>query len=128
MLVILVGAWWLISGRTASNQSNSTNSTSPTQSTSTTPTAAGQSVTYSNAGFLPSSVTIMSGQTVTFTNSSSSLLQINSDPHPTHTDNPELNIGAINPGESKTVTLTTKGTWGYHNHLNSSQRGSVIVQ
>ncbi len=85
-------------------------------------------ITYDGSSFSSAQVTITSGQVVTFKNTSSDPVDVDSDPHPTHTDNPELNIGEIAPGQSQSVKLTTKGNWGYHNHLNPGQRGRIIVQ
>ncbi len=74
------------------------------------------------------STTVKSGDSVTFKNASKEDIEINSNPHPVHTDNSELNIGAIAEGESKTVTLTKKGTWKLHNHLEPSVEGTITVQ
>ena len=68
------------------------------------------------------------GESVEFVNNSSSNVQVNSAPHPTHELYPELNIGVIAPGETKSVTFTTAGTKTYHNHLNPSQNGQVTVE
>ncbi|HSX02248.1 MAG TPA: cupredoxin domain-containing protein [Candidatus Saccharimonadia bacterium] len=107
---------------------------SPMASASPTPQAVPSSQAVStikynvSGGFSPSSVTIKSGQAITFTNDSADEIQVDSDPHPTHTDNPELNVGTIAAGQSQTIKLTTAGSWGYHNHLNPSDKGRVIVQ
>lgn len=85
-------------------------------------------VTYSSSGFDPETVTVKTSGQLTITNDSSSELQFNSNPHPIHTVNSELNIGTISAGESKSVTLNKTGTFGYHNHLNSSQTGTIVVK
>lgn len=89
-------------------------------------------VTVSDSGFDLSEVTVKSGGKITWTNSSSSKVQVASDPHPIHTENKELTNGEfvadLAPGASVTVTVTKTGTWGYHDHLNAAQRGKVIVE
>jgi plastocyanin len=85
-------------------------------------------ITYTDSSFSPAEVTVTSGQSITFVNNSDSKIEPSSDSHPTHDKNPELNAGDIEPGESKTITLTTVGTWGYHNHYNTSKRGTIIVE
>jgi len=60
-------------------------------------------------------------------NKSNSVLKVYSNPHPKHTDDPDLNMGVISPGEFKITKITKRGTWGYHNHLNPSQGGTVRV-
>lgn len=97
-------------------------------STTTTPTEADATIKYTDSGFQPKSITIKAGQTVAFENSSSRDLQLNSDPHPLHADNNELNVGSVAIGATQIVTLTTKGTWGIHNHLDPGDQAIIIVQ
>ena len=106
---------------------DSESSNSNTTDTNTVAATASSTITYSDNGFSPATLTVASGTKVTIKNSSSNPLQFDSNPHPEHTDNPELNIGRINPGESQTITVTTKGSHGYHNHLNSGDTGTLVV-
>jgi plastocyanin len=101
----------------------------PTPSTSSTPAtaAAAATITYTT-GFSPAMTTVKSGQTVTFKNDSSSDIQVDSDPHPTHTDDADLNVGTIAAGQSKTVTVTKVGDFGFHNHLNPSDAARITIQ
>lgn len=55
-------------------------------------------------------------------------MQFDSDPHPAHTTNPELNVGSVPPGEQMSFVVDTKGTFGYHNHLNPAQKGTIVVE
>ncbi len=85
-------------------------------------------VTYNGNTFSPSSITISAGDTVRWTNSSSSPLAIYSNPHPSHTSYAPLNLGDVEPsGGTVSLQFGTAGTYGYHNHYNSSQGGSVQV-
>ena len=83
-------------------------------------------------GFEPSVVTVKSGEAITWVNETSRTVQVGSDAHPTHTVNPDLTGGEfvmeITPGESKTVTVTEVGTWGYHDHLATQKTGTVVVE
>lgn len=85
-------------------------------------------ISYSNNGFSPNPATVKVSQAIEFKNDSGTDVQVNSANHPTHLLFPELNIGVIAPGESKSVTLTKPGTYKYHNHLNASQTGTIIVE
>lgn len=101
----------------------------PTSTDSATTPATQNMITITSTGFSPQTITIKAEDSVTWTNSDTSNHTVNSNPHPTHTLYPLLNtIGLMKPGEIKSVTFTTAGTYTYHDHLNSSLTGIVIVQ
>lgn len=85
-------------------------------------------ITYSDNGFNPSSLTVSAGDTITIKNASTENLQFSSDNHPAHTNNQELNQIELAPDQSQTITLTKKGIWGYHNHLNPDRTGTITVE
>lgn len=111
---------------TPTTSDSNANSSSPTDTV--TPTGSEAVITYSDSGYSPSSVTVKAGDKVIIKNTSSRSMQFDSDPHPAHTTNPELNVGAVSPGQEMSFVVDTKGTFGYHNHLNASQKGTIIVQ
>jgi plastocyanin len=127
LIVMGVGAWFLFlkDDSTPSTTRDNTN-TPPTIATDNVKAAA--TITYTSNGFEPATTTIKSGQTIEIMNKSNRLLQLDSDPHPAHTDDPELNVGSVANGDSQKFTLRTKGMWGFHNHLNPSDTGKVDVQ
>lgn len=98
------------------------------QQTTTEAPVSGNVITYSDSGFSPSSVKVKVGEKVEFKNTSSESVQVNSVVHPTHQLYPELNVGTIASGGSKSVTLTTIGTKKYHNHLSPGQTGEIVVE
>jgi len=100
--------------------------TSPTISSS--PSASQNVVTLTQSGFNPSTITIKVGDSVTWVNKSGQQATVNSNPHPTHTNYPPLNLGGFADGSSLTLTFPTPGTFGYHNHLNPSETGTIIVK
>lgn len=106
--------------------STTTETTTPTASddAATTETV----ITYSNGGFSPSTITVKNGTTVTIKNTSNHTMQFDSDPHPAHTTNAELNVEKVSAGGSQTFVVKRTGTFGYHNHLNPSETGTIIVQ
>jgi plastocyanin len=110
----------------ASSTSGATDTSSATDSSTNASTI---TVTYNGTTFSPAQVTVMSGTTVKFVNQSNKLVWVASDPHPTHTDYPGFDAKkGLTQGQSYEFTFDKIGTWGYHNHLNPSQTGSVIVQ
>ncbi len=93
------------------------------------PTGGQNVVTYTDSGFSPAVLTIKNGGTVTFKNSASDDMWVASNPHPVHTDYPGFDAKKnIAPGETYQFTFTKSGSWGYHNHLNPSEGGKIIVQ
>jgi plastocyanin len=89
-------------------------------------------ITATGSGFEPAKVTVKSGEAITWVNKSAQTVSIGSDNHPTHTLDPDLTGGQfiieLAPGESKTVPVNVKGTHGYHNHLQPSQKGTVVIE
>lgn len=92
------------------------------------PSQSAATITYDSSGFHPSSTAVKYGNSVTFVNKSSEDIQVDSNPHPVHTDDTDLNVGVIAPGQSKTVVLTKKGSFGFHNHLDPSEQGRITIE
>ncbi|MGC4085591.1 MAG: hypothetical protein QM736_26580, partial [Vicinamibacterales bacterium] len=79
----------------------------------TTPSAtAAATITISSSGVNPRTVTVARGSQVQFVNNDNRSHQMNSDPHPEHTDCPELNsVGFLTAGQSRlTGNLNTART------------------
>ena len=81
----------------------------------------------------PSTVTVSVGQSVTFTNNDTRSHDMESDPHPTHTDCPSIaNVGLLQPGQSKTTFgFASAGSCGYHDHNDSASaglKGRIVIQ
>ena len=71
-------------------------------------------------GVTPQNIRIKKGGEVIFYQLDSSLHDMNSGPHPTHTEYPPLNIGILKQDESKTVIMRDLGVYGFHDHINDS--------
>ena len=100
---------------------------------STTPTDSATITIGSNGSVSPSSVTLNRGGRVTFVNNHNRAHDMQSDPHPEHTDCPELApVGFLNPGQSRTSNnFNTARTCGFHDHnedTNPNLKGRVIIQ
>lgn len=114
----------------------------PSASPSATPAPATHTVTYTNNGYSPATLTVKKGDTVVFENKSSRKMWTASDVHPTHRNYPGSGIekcssaGAdifdacrgFDPGENYSFTFNQVGTWQYHNHSQANHGGTVIVQ
>jgi hypothetical protein len=90
------------------------------------------SIAYTDNGVVPSCARIASGVEMTWVNESSTRVQVSSDPHPVHTDNPEISDGEfvinLGPGERASVTLVTAGEFGHHDHLSAFTGGTIFVE
>jgi plastocyanin len=97
-------------------------------------------VTYTGAGFSPSAVTISRGQSVRFVNESAGNMWVASAMHPTHIVYSGTNLDAHCPdtigeafdqcesGDEYAFTFMKAGEWGYHDHINPSAFGKIIVE
>ena len=89
-------------------------------------------ITITAAGVSPSSVTVSPGQRVTFVNNDSRPHDMASDPHPAHTDCPEVNVGFLQAGQGGTTqNLNTVRTCGFHDHNQPDVRslqGTIRIQ
>lgn len=144
IIIVILGGWYILS-RPVPNMPAPTTETATTTSESASSTAMTPvTVTLTDQGFSPASVTVMQGQAVTFVNQSSQPMWIASNPHPTHTAYdgtdrtthcaagytgvaPFDECTQAAPGSSWSFTFDKAGSWGYHDHLDHSLTGTVVV-
>lgn len=100
----------------------------PEASASTKPVVSQTEVVLDANGFSPVTVTIKAGSKVVWTNKSEGMATVNSDPHPQHTDYAPLNLGRFSDGGTLELVFGKAGTYKYHNHLDASQIGTVVVE
>jgi plastocyanin len=136
-----VGAAAIVAVTAAACGGGSSSPTTPTPPTTAPPATGGgggnpltATITIgSNGTVSPSSVTIAPGGRVTFVNSHNQPHDMSSDPHPEHTQCPEINLaGFLTPGQSRTTgNLNTVRTCGFHDHNlpdNTNLQGRIIIQ
>lgn len=104
------------------------------------PQPTGATVTYTASGFVPQTVTITRGQSVTFIDQSGRGMWVASALHPTHASYSGTTLAEHCPdttgtafdqcaaGETYTFMFTKAGTWRYHNHVTGGDPGTVVVQ
>jgi plastocyanin len=82
-------------------------------------------LTIANNAVSPTAVTVVPGCRVAFVNHDSRNHDMSSDPHPEHTDCPEIeSLGVLAPGRSgETGNLNTVRTCGFHDHLQDQVAG-----
>ncbi|MGH9350359.1 MAG: cupredoxin domain-containing protein [Vicinamibacterales bacterium] len=85
-----------------------------------------------NGAVLPTTLTVPVGSRVTFVNNHDRPHDMSSDPHPDHTDCPEVTVGNLQPGQTRpTQNLTTARTCGFHDHnepSNTALNGTIRIQ
>ena len=104
-----------------------------TTPSSPSPSGDPATVTITSSGVSPRALTVTAGTRVTFVNSSTRAMEVSSNPHPDHTDCPEINqVGFLQPGQSRqTGNLNTRRTCGYHDHTrdtDTSLQGTITIQ
>lgn len=82
-----------------------------------------------DGGFVPSELTIQAGDTITFKNVRTIDAWPASDPHPTHEYLKGFDPGkAILPGGEWSITFATSGSFRFHDHLDVTAQGRIIVR
>ena len=89
-------------------------------------------ITITATGVSPQNVTVAPGSRVTFVNNNTRAHDMSSDPHPAHTDCPEITVGFLQTGQSATTqNLNRVRTCGFHDHnqdTNTSLQGTIRIQ
>ena len=97
------------------------------------PGAIGATITIANGRVTPSEVTISVGQSVMFVNNDGRGRTVYSDPHPNHTDCPQINAVAnlVNGQSRPTNAFPSNRTCGFHDHDdpdNANVKGRINIQ
>jgi len=151
-VVIVAGGWYLYSSTPAQEAGETNEGTGgivasqavPAEGADTSVTEMVVSkipdvvITFTDSGFVPSSVTVKKGQTVRWMNNAGSKVWPASAVHPEHSAYPQKSASdclgssfdackGLAQGESWDFTFNYVGEWKFHNHLNAAQRGAVNV-
>ncbi|MBI3577180.1 cupredoxin domain-containing protein [Candidatus Gottesmanbacteria bacterium] len=87
-----------------------------------------QTITLTEAGFEPATVTITQGTTVTFKTTRGDAFWPASDLHPTHDIYPEFDPKEpTDANKTWSFKFDKVGTWKYHDHLFPYYRGTITV-
>src|SRR4051812_325201 len=98
-----------------------------------TPSTSPNTLTIQNNTICPQALTVARGTQVTVVNSDSRTHEMDSDPHPEHTECPELNqVGFLNPGQTRqSGNLNTARRCGMHDHTSAdtaSLKATITIQ
>jgi plastocyanin len=98
------------------------------------PPPSGPSITISSSGVVtPKELTVSPGARVLFTNRDARRHDVTSDPHPEHTNCPEINqVGLLSTGQTReTGNLVVVRVCGFHDHENpddANLQGRIVVR
>jgi plastocyanin len=133
-LLIASGLALLLPACGGGSSSNSVPAPSPT-TPPTTPSGAvvTNTITISNNTVSPKDIIVAVGSQVTFVNNDSRPHDMESNPHPEHTDCPALaQVGFLNPGQSRqSGNLTVARICGFHDHTLADVvglQGSITIR
>ena len=123
-----------VAGFTACGGASTSAPAAPTPSTPT-PGGGTQAATFTitASGVSPKTLTVSLGTQVTFINQDQISHEMFSDPHPEHSDCPEINqVGFLSPGQSRqSGNLNTARACGFHDHnlpSSTSLQGTITIR
>ena len=128
-------AFVIVACGSSSSSPSSTSGSSPTTPT-TPPTDAVTTNTVTIAGSVatPKNIRVARGTQVTFVNSDNQQHNMTSNPHPEHSDCPEINaVGLMSIGQTKRTDnmVTNRAVCGFHDHDLpdvAGLQGSITIQ
>jgi plastocyanin len=132
--VVAVCGMALIIGACGGSGGNSGSGSTPTSPTTPPPGATNTlTIAIANNAVSPKNIIVPRGSQVTFTNNDNRAHDMESDPHPDHTDCPELaQVGFLNPGQTRqSGNLNIARVCGFHDHNQAEVtglQGSITIQ
>lgn len=127
VVVVLVAGYLLLSNRSSAPQNNTQTEQAPAE-TSEMIDSKETTVTVTESGYEPATITVSPGDSVVWLNQSGGVANVSSDNHPTHLRFPFLNLGNFEDGQTVSVVFEESGTFSYHDHLTPSRTGTVVVK
>lgn len=130
-VLVLIGAVVVITGKSGNETTQSTSQSTPAQTQETGGTVPKETVAnvdLTSSGFDPKTITVKTGTRVIWLNKSGDVATVHSDMHPTHQLYAPINLGEFPDGSSVQLVFDKPGEYGYHDHLNPSRTGTVVVE
>jgi plastocyanin len=85
-------------------------------------------VRITNNGFQPATLVVRPGTKVVWSNGDQSLHQVTANPFPKGTDLPSLKSEILTNAQEYAYTAHATGSFGYHDQLNPTINGTLIVK
>lgn len=134
LVVVLVGYYLVAGYQTPAYQTQNQPVATETSVVPTVATTSGETVgkvvvEHKDEAFVPKSITVKVGTAVTWINQEDDPMWVASAAHPTHQELAGFDqLSSVGKGGTYSYTFTKKGTWKYHNHLQPSHTGVVVVE
>ena len=114
----------------ANNEGNNSTQTEATTTSSAEDVVPVSSLVLVQDGkFNPQVLTVKKGTEVTWVNKDTEPCWVASDPHPIHNGYPGFDAGkGMIQDETYKFTFQKTGTFGYHDHLNITNTGKIVVE
>jgi plastocyanin len=119
-LLLVLAATAIIAGCGGGDDNGGSTSTAATSS-SKAPPSGGDAVKISNFKFAPATITVKHGTGLSVSNNDSTAHTATAD------DGHTFDTGTIDPGASKTISVTKPGTYPYHCSIHSFMHGKIVV-
>ena len=120
LLLALAATAMLIASCGGGDDNGGGQSTAAT-SNSKAPPSGGDAVKISDFKFAPATITVKHGTGLSVTNSDSTAHTATAD------DGRTFDTGTLDPGASKTISVTKPGTYPYHCSIHSFMHGKLVV-
>jgi plastocyanin len=120
LLLVLAATAMLIASCGGGDDNGGGKSTAAT-SNSNAPPSGGDAVKISDFKFAPATITVKHGTGLSVTNSDSTAHTATAD------DGHTFDTGTIDPGASKTISVTKPGTYPYHCSIHPFMHGKIVV-
>jgi len=121
VLVVVLGIFIAVTGCTSSGSSSPAPAATPAQVTGAA------TVTIQNFAFVPASVTVPRGTTVTWVNQDPVNHRVLNDAGGSIAEGALFSSGSLPQGGTYSFTFNTPGTYPYHCSIHPSMKGTVIV-
>lgn len=120
-LLLALAATAMLIASCGGGDDNGGGQSTPATSNSKAPPSGGDAVKISDFKFAPATITIKHATGVSVTNSDSTAHTATAD------DGRTFDTGTIDPGASKTISVTKPGTYPYHCSIHSFMHGKIVV-
>lgn len=127
--ILIFGVWYFNSGFSIFNKVGTVTPKNEKEEAAALQNGQQITIEMTNLGFIPTVVRARPYDTITFVNHDSAAHWPASNPHPTHTDCPELDpLRPLLATERYAIAFQATKTCGFHDHLQPKFKGTLIIE